>query len=527
MRTKKHHIQAIKQGVGWIYSQLNWLTDEEAVQAMEDRDELLRPLLSKVNTSYQQNKLHQGALSPGCATCGDGTWSCLFMNGLCTAHCFFCPQDRGMKEERPPKTTGEIVFHNPKDYADYVQKAGFRGVGFSGGESLLVYEKLLSFIGELRKRLGKEIYLWAYTNGDLVDRDKLEGLKQAGLDEIRFNIAARSYALRSVELALNFIETVSVEIPAIPEDFEVVKDALSAMDSLGVRHLNLHQLLANPYNYSDLTHRNYTLLHHPINEAHISGADWVPILESEMTALRLLLYAAENGIALPINYCSQAYKRRLQGRGHRMRAAPLIRKSFEDITDSGYIRRLTIQGTQARLEHLAGLLAATGCPDSRWSLSEDRSGLAIHPSLLQHIEGKDYSFTLSYFASNLRDTNSQMSPKQTDSSNDLTTTSYYRIDLRDDANSEETDQELVLNPERTVFAAKGLVAEYRGLSLATIRSFKKLFIDKMSQRDVLRWFSDNYDIETKEKIRNMAREKDILMDLTTWEEIPAGFPEIY
>ena len=34
-------------------------------------------------------------------------------------------------------------------------------------------------------------------------------------------------------------------------------------------------------------------------------------------------------------------------------------------------------------------------------------------------------------------------------------------------------------------------------------------------------------IETKEKIRDMAREKDILMDLTTWEEIPVGFPEIY
>ena len=109
----------------------------------------------------------------------------------------------------------------------------------------------------------------------------------------------------------------------------------------------------------------------------------------------------------------------------------------------------------------------------------------------------------------------------------MATTRHYRIDLRDDANSEQTVQELVLNHERTLFAAKGLVAEYRGLSLATIKSFKKLFIDRMSQRDVLRWFSDDYVIETRESIRGMAREKDILMDLTTWEEIPTGFPEIY
>jgi len=417
MQTKKQHIQFVRQAVGWAYSQLNWLTDEEATQAMEDREQLLRALSGKVNDSFMQNKLHQGELSPGCVNCGNGTWSCLFINRLCTADCFFCPQDRRMTEERPPSTLSDIVFHSPEDYADFVQKVGFKGVGFSGGESLLAYETLLSFIREIREKLGDDIYLWVYTNGDLVNKDKLEGLKQAGLDEIRFNIASRGYTLRSVELALNFIDTVTVEIPAIPEDFEVVKDAISVMERIGVHHLNLHQLLASPYNYSALAHRNYTLLHQLVGDAYTPCANWVPVLDSEMTALRLILYAVRNGISLPINYCCQAYKSRLQGRGHRMRAAPLAQNTFEDITDSGYLRRLMIQGIPAMLERLGGVFAATGFPDNLWALNEDRSGLFVHPSLLQYVDVQDCSFTLSYFLPYLRNANHSLPPQTAGTNN--------------------------------------------------------------------------------------------------------------
>jgi len=527
MRTKEQHIQLVRQAVGWAYSQLNWLTDEEAILAMEDREQLLRALSGKVNDSFMQNKLHLGALSPGCVNCGNGTWSCLFLNGLCTADCFFCPQDRRMTEERPPATLSNIVFHRPEDYADFVQKVGYKGVGFSGGESLLAYETLLSFIREIRKKLGDDIYLWIYTNGDLVDENKLEGLKQAGLDEIRFNIAGRGYTLRPVELALKFIDTVTVEIPAIPEDFEVVKDAIGAMEHIGVHHLNLHQLLASPYNYSALAHRNYTLLHELVGDAYTPYSNWVPVLDSEMTALRLILYAVRNSISLPINYCCQAYKSRIQGRGHRMRAASLAQNAFEDITDSGYLRRLMVQGTPAMMEHLEGVFAATGSPDNLWALNEDLSGLSIHPSLLKYVDIESCRFTLSYFLPHLHDANQPLPPQTAGTNNSLVTTSYFKADLYDDADSEETIQGFVLNPQRTLSIARYPIAEYHGLSMVMIKSFQSLFIDKMNQREVLKWFSENYDISTKENIQDMAREKDILLNLSTWEQVPSGFPEIY
>ena len=178
-------------------------------------------------------------------TCGQGTWSCLFIGSLCTANCFYCPQDRKNKKDQPPTESG-LMFDNPDDYVDYLEKFKFKGVGFSGGEPLLKYKKILTYIKKIRERLGKGIYIWLYTNGDLVDKNKLNALKEAGLNEIRFDIAARNYDLKAVKMASAIIDRVTVEIPAIPEDYEILKKCLPRMKAIGVAHLNLHQLFANP-----------------------------------------------------------------------------------------------------------------------------------------------------------------------------------------------------------------------------------------------------------------------------------------
>ena len=61
-----------------------------------------------------KSKLYTGRLSPGCQTCIEGTWACIFINGLCTRNCFFCPQDRLMKKERQPILDG-ITLKSSKD----------------------------------------------------------------------------------------------------------------------------------------------------------------------------------------------------------------------------------------------------------------------------------------------------------------------------------------------------------------------------------------------------------------------------
>ena len=110
-------------------------------------------------------------------------------------------------------------------------------------------------------------------------------------------------------------QTVAVEIPAIPEDYETVRKLLPDMQKIGVRHLNLHQLYASEHNYRELARRGYTIApsveHGPV------------VFESEMTALKLVRQVAEGSMDFSANYCSRIYKARYQPRGRRRRAALL------------------------------------------------------------------------------------------------------------------------------------------------------------------------------------------------------------
>jgi len=198
-----------------------------------------------------------------------------------------------MKSERESETDG-LVFKNPVEHLAFIKTFQIRGVGFSGGEPLLALDRLLAHIKAIRQEFGNSVYLWIYTNGDRVNRGSLEMLQKAGLDEVRFDISARKYDLAPVHLAKEYIATVTVEIPAIPEDFDLVKGLLGKMETAGVNFLNLHQLTATEYNYKAFRRRNYHLLHQPN----------IPVFETEICALRLLLFARENQISLPINYCS-------------------------------------------------------------------------------------------------------------------------------------------------------------------------------------------------------------------------------
>jgi hypothetical protein len=105
------------------------------------------------------------------------------------------------------------------------------------------------------------------------------------------------------------------------------------MEEIGVSHLNLHQLLATRCNYKNLSARNYTFLHQPS----------ITILESELSALRLMQYAVMNDVSLPINYCGSFYKSEFQTRGHRARISALAMEEGEEMTENGHIRRMTVR----------------------------------------------------------------------------------------------------------------------------------------------------------------------------------------
>jgi len=306
---------------GW--DGIQWLHPYNSSEAQAVRDKLLaenegRELFKGTKPFYKQ-------ISKGCTTCGAGNWSCLFITGKCNAGCFYCPAPQQMDEA--PSSQG-LTFNTPLEYANYVRFFNFKGVSFSGGEPLLFFERTLDYLNAVRKTCHPDIYIWMYTNGILANKEKLQKLADAGLDEIRFDIGATNFSLDKVKLAKGIISNITIEIPAVPEEKERLIKLLPAMEKAGVTNLNLHQLRLTKHNVKHLSKRKYTYI----------NAEKPLVLESELAALEIIKAAQEVELGMGVNYCAFHYKNRFQKAGFRRILAQTIATPGGDLSENGYLR---------------------------------------------------------------------------------------------------------------------------------------------------------------------------------------------
>lgn len=364
-------IKMTMENTGWAYYDMNWLSEREAYRENAWRKKKVAWLRSQLNSSFNNNKLHIGPLSPGCTLCGEGKWSCIFLTSRCPCACFFCPQKKYAVTPKP--TADGISFSSSDDYAKFIEIFGYQGMSISGGDSLSDIGKATDYVGAIKKLLGKKIYTWAYTSGRTISEYKLKKLKQAGLDEIRFNIAAINYNTAPLKLATRWIDTVTVEIPAIPQDLHLVTSLLSKLKTIGVKHLNIHDLMTNQINYTAFVRRGYTFLHSPS----------IDVLESGNAALEILEYAVKNKILLPINYCSNLYRNRVQKTGSRRRWAMHGAHSYEEITEGGYIRCIVVY--HRNFGKLLHFLRMKNIDKNLWYDCKQEEAIFIHPQLIEKI----------------------------------------------------------------------------------------------------------------------------------------------
>lgn len=183
-----------------------------------------------------------------------------------------------------------------------------------------------------------------------------------------------------------------MEIPAVPEDREILAGLLPRLAGLGVKHLNLHQLRITPYSLPRFLGRPYTYLHGPK----------VTVLESELMALELLQKTAENKLDLAVNYCSFIYKHRYQARGARLRAARQLVKPYEQVTPAGYIRALSLHGTVAQVAAVTASFTRAGISPETWKAVSEGTVLVLHPCLLPLVPAGRPDLRVGYWRAELR-----------------------------------------------------------------------------------------------------------------------------
>ncbi len=383
MKRRSQQIAANQLEYQERYQTLTFPLQPELEAATQKRTTLLASLEDKVKIGCHGSKLDMEQLSPGCKICVEGRWSCLFINGLCNCSCFYCPTSQ---DEIDLPMTNSVSFRHPADYVDYLERFGFTGASISGGEPLLTPKRSLGFLYAIKRHFGHKMHTWLYTNGTLLTEELVQQLHDCGLDEIRFDIGATDYNLQPLRKAIGNIETVTVEIPAIPEELPRLKRLLPELRDRGVKHLNLHQLRLTPHNYRHLVKRGYRFLH----------GEKITVLDSELAALELLLETIENGTDLPVNYCSFVYKNRFQALAARQRNGLYQRKSYEELTENGYLRTLTLHGSKPQLATLQQHFTDRWQNSSLWAVSRSGEQLTIHPKLWPLIDFSGLKLTLSY-----------------------------------------------------------------------------------------------------------------------------------
>jgi pyruvate formate-lyase activating enzyme-like uncharacterized protein len=245
-------------------------------------------------------------LSPGCEACKQGTWLCLFVGRQCNATCKTCPQ-----EITPDLVDTDHAFfgmwmHDAAIYAELFDGTKVGGVSYSGGEPLMYIDKILPVATRIREK-SPDLYQWMYTNGILVDEEKLKQLQDAGLREIRFNLSATHFkpkVMAKLELAKRYIDRVTVEVPSLPETWEnlIEQRKIHDLESAGVSQLNLAELyMINQRSWD--TWKDEEIYNYSSN---FFGAQ-SPVFSRRITCA-IMKYAIDNDLKMIVNDCSNDTK---------------------------------------------------------------------------------------------------------------------------------------------------------------------------------------------------------------------------
>jgi pyruvate formate-lyase activating enzyme-like uncharacterized protein len=269
--------------------------------------------------------VYLGGLSTGCQACKDGNWDCVFITMRCNLICPFCYSPKAVSAD----FVGSVFGTLPEEIVDKYKELGIKGIGFSGGEPFMDVERLAHWLKRF-KQLYPDAYYWVYTNGLLANETELSRLGDFGLDEIRFNLAATGYdhpeVLKNVAAAARMLSMVTVEIPSIPTHAQKVLDCLALWADMGVRTLNIHELIYEPGTRSESMAGERVEFFPPDGHRVVFNPN------SRELTLAIFTRISVQGLAMAVNDCSMQSKFR-QLRGRRRNIYSILRLETEKLVE--------------------------------------------------------------------------------------------------------------------------------------------------------------------------------------------------
>lgn len=244
-------------------------------------------------------------LSLGCQSCKSGSWICIYIGVSCNLKCLVCPQiSRHGEPEFIWANGGNDDIHSMDDLDRVLSKnKRIKGISFSGGEPFLYLNLVKEWLKFINQNYGDlELYKWIYTNGVKVTKESCYELRDLGINEIRFDLAATNYSddiISKIEYCKNIFDKVCVEVPVEPWKTDKLISVLPKLDQIDLDYLNLHELSVCGDNKprllsSDLIDENLIYLARP-------GEHYLP---SIIDTYRIIEYIENNNLNIIYNDCS-------------------------------------------------------------------------------------------------------------------------------------------------------------------------------------------------------------------------------
>lgn len=271
-----------------------------------------------------------GKLPKGCELCVKGKKLVLFITGLCSQRCFYCP----VSEQ---KFGNDVIFANEwkvssENAEELIKEAELteaEGAGITGGDPLMKVDRCCQYIKILKSRFGKKFHIHLYTPLKLVDEEKLQKLHDAGLDEIRFHLDLNDSCLWSrVELAKKHKWSIGVEIPAIP-GYEIET----------AKAINFVSNKVDFINFNELERSDTKTQHYKIDEFGFNTINEISYAIEGSAEIGMKMLREANKKGLKAHFCTAKLKDKVQ-MGNRIKIrARNIAESFDEITDEGLLSR--------------------------------------------------------------------------------------------------------------------------------------------------------------------------------------------
>ncbi len=267
-----------------------------------------------------------GKLCKGCNMCVQGKKLVLFVTGVCTHDCYYCPIS-AEKKNKDVVFANERPVHSDSDLLAEANSMRARGAGFTGGDPLSRLDRTISYIKLLKGQFGKHFHTHLYTPMNLVTKATMKKLYQAGLDEIRFHPDFDdAEGWDKISYALDYDWDVGVEIPVIPNKENEIKKLIDYISGK-VQFLNLNELEVSETNHAALGEKGYE-----VKDDVSYGIDG-----SEKLAMELLKYCSDKD--LDVHYCTAKLKDKVQMANRIKRTAKTVKNDFDMVTKNGTIVR--------------------------------------------------------------------------------------------------------------------------------------------------------------------------------------------